>query len=397
MNNFDFKKIIAPLATIHLSEQEKGSLRLRVLDYMRSNPAPVKSGFAMVKYFSTASLSLVIILGFGSLITSASQQSLPGQLLYPVKRATEQVAVKTIISPEGKINYSLSLIEKRYSETNQLLAQQSLNDQTESAITTDIQTHIADIQNQTETIAQTNPAEALSYNTKLAQALKTNTQVFLAVSEKNQSIKKQPIAPKDHTKIVLAAYENTAKISLKTEQLQQVILSDTDIITIKTAEKKYHDILPKIIEVLADESITPTLSINIPELAKETVAEITRKQNDVVIVPEQNDSTPQKTEIVAPIQKINTPEPETVATLAKKLDDAYITKKYNRVIVLADQIDQMISDTKKIKAAEQKYDVVVPTVIEPDTATINSNQEVVPLSTETKKIIDISIIVPLKK
>jgi hypothetical protein len=303
-----------------------------------------------------------------------------------IKRTNENIITRTIHSPEKKINYSLSLIEKRYTETNQLLTRNVLNDTAESLITADIENHIKDIQKQTETITQTNPAEALSYNTKLAQILKTNTQVFLAISEKNQPTKNQQLtSPKNHAKIVLSAYENTAKISLKTEHLQQVVLSDTDVITIKTAEKKYRDILPKIAEVISAEQASPILEVN-PKEEKLSLPEIKDQENEVKVTIEKKDIVSPKSEatIINKESNAQKSESDTVTTLAKKLDDAYTAKKYNRVIVLADQIDQIISETKKIKAAELKYDIiVVPIVIESNPTPTNDS-----ISTEIKPTID---------
>jgi hypothetical protein len=386
MNNFDFKKIIAPLKTINLSEREKGSLRLRISDHMRNHPAPIQSRLSFSRVFPATILSLIIIASSGSLITVAAEQSLPGQFLYPIKRTNENIITRTIHSPEKKINYSLSLIEKRYTETNQLLTRNVLNDTAESLITADIENHIKDIQKQTETITQTNPAEALSYNTKLAQILKTNTQVFLAISEKNQPTKNQQLtSPKNHAKIVLSAYENTAKISLKTEHLQQVVLSDTDVITIKTAEKKYRDILPKIAEVISAEQASPILEVN-PKEEKLSLPEIKDQENEVKVTIEKKDIVSPKSEatIINKESNAQKSESDTVTTLAKKLDDAYTAKKYNRVIVLADQIDQIISETKKIKAAELKYDIiVVPIVIESNPTPTNDS-----ISTEIKPTID---------
>jgi hypothetical protein len=384
MNNFNLKKLIEPLASINLSEQEKGSLRLRIIDYVKNNPAPVATKLSFVKYLSTATLSLVVIFGSGSLITFASQHSLPGQFLYPVKRASEQVAARTITATDKKINYSLSLIEKRYVETNQLLIQQSLDGNTESAITADIENHIADIQKQTELIAKTNPAEALSYNTKLAQTLKTNTQVFLAVSDKNKSINDANTVSQDkHTKIVLSAYKNAAKLALKTEQLQQVVLSDIDLITIKTAEKKYNDIRPKIDAVLPPLDPTPLTiplvsmePVNEPVIEPDTVKKlITEESENSKPIPKESEAgkvpkneSEETDALELPInESSNEAELESIASLVKKLDNAYVTKRFNDVIVLADKIDQIISNNEKIKAVEEKYNVIIPTVLESDT------------------------------
>jgi hypothetical protein len=298
----------------------------------------------------------IIVLGTGSIVTFASQSSLPGELLYPVKIASEKVKHASIKTPEAKINYSLALVEKRYNETNTLIAEHSLDQGKETKITKNIQSNITDIQHENDKIAKTNPAIALSNNSKLAQTLKTNTQVLLAVSEKNQNSTlsaKNTIAKVNntHAKIVLAAYESAAKISMKTEQLQEIVLSDTDIVTVKTAEKKYQDILPKLETALAAEQ--PIVSSETTDTPVETKIASTLKVEKSVV--ETKTETPTVSEV-----KAKQPEPETLTTLSEKLHTAYDAKEFNQVIIIADQIDQKLSDAAKIKTAEKKYDIVVP-------------------------------------
>lgn len=357
MNNSHLKSKLAKAQKIELSLAEKGSLRVRFMQYMNANPITHRSPFyTFTRIVSMATFVGIIVLGTGSIVTFASQSSLPGELLYPVKIASEKVKHASIKTPEAKINYSLALVEKRYNETNTLIAEHSLDQGKETKITKNIQSNITDIQHENDKIAKTNPAIALSNNSKLAQTLKTNTQVLLAVSEKNQNSTlsaKNTVAKVNntHAKIVLAAYESAAKISMKTEQLQEIVLSDNDIVTIKTAEKKYQDILPKLEIALATEQpITTPEPIEVPVEAK--IATILKVEKPVTEVKTE-------TSIVSEV-KVKQPEPETLTTLSEKLHTAYEAKEFNQVIIIADQIDQKLSDAAKIKTAEKKYDIIVP-------------------------------------
>lgn len=383
MNNSNLKHKLSKAHLIQLSHEEKGSLRLRFAQYMNLHPLAQKTPFyTYLRYASVTAFTALIFLGSGSLITFASQSSLPGELLYPIKITSEKVKRATIKNPEQKIAYSLALLEKRYTETNTLIAEHSLDQTKETDITKNIQKNISDIQTENEKIAKTNPAEALSFNSKLAQALKTNTQVLLAVSEKNQSpllsAKNTLVNDGPHAKIVLAAYESAAKISLKTEQLQQIVLSDTDIITVKTAEKKYQEILPRLTLALgATTKITPITTE--PVVTEKTTIE-TVKTADI------------KTPVTTTETPAKQPEPDTLASLSEKLHAAYDAKEYNQVIVIADQIDQKLSEAEKIKRAEKTYDIVVPettdvktpadTVIETPT-TLEKAPELKPTTTTT--------------
>ncbi len=355
MNNSHLKSKLAKAQKIELSLAEKGSLRIRFMQYMNANPLAHKSPFyTFTRAISMAAFVGIILLGSGSLVTFASQSSLPGELLYHVKLASEKAKHATIKTPEAKVDYSLALVEKRYTETNTLIANHALDQRKEAVITKNIQSSIVAIQQENDKIAKTNPAIALSLNSKLAQVLKTNTQVLLAVSEKNQNstLSAKNTAEKvnsTHAKIVLAAYENAAKISMKTEQFQEIVLSDTDIVTIKTAEKKYQDILPKLELALSTETpVTITESVNPTVDAKAVVA--VKVEKPVVEI---------KTTSVATETKIKQLEPETLESLSKKLHAAYDAKQFNQVIIIADQIDQKLTDAVKIKKAEKTYDIVV--------------------------------------
>jgi hypothetical protein len=357
MNNSHLKSKLAKAQKIELSLAEKGSLRVRFMQYMNANPLAHKSPFyTFTRAVSMATFVGILVLGTGSIVTFASQSSLPGELLYPVKIASEKVKHAAIKTPEAKIDYSLALVEKRYNETNTLIAEHSLNQGKESVITKNIQSTIADIQQENDKIAKSNPAIALSNNSKLAQTLKTNTQVLLAVSEKNQN---STLSAKNttakvnnaHAKLVLAAYESAAKITLKTEQLQEIVLSDTDIVTVKTAEKKYADILPKLEIALAAEQSTTS--------SETTETPVETKTTTVLKVEKPTVETKAEIPVVSEV-KTKQPEPETLTTLSEKLHTAYEAKEFNQVIIIADQIDQKLSDAAKIKTAEKKYDIIVP-------------------------------------
>lgn len=69
-----------------------------------------------------APVMLVALVVFGSGVTavSASQNTLPGDLLYPLQRAIENVREKTIVKSQNKIEFKIRKAEKRLHEINEI-------------------------------------------------------------------------------------------------------------------------------------------------------------------------------------------------------------------------------------------------------------------------------------
>ena len=76
-------------------------------------------------------LALVVTLlgGTGAATVYASQDSLPGEFLYPVKTWSEDVQLDFTANPEEKISLSLDLTDRRLDEIQQLLASDTPLDQ----------------------------------------------------------------------------------------------------------------------------------------------------------------------------------------------------------------------------------------------------------------------------
>ena len=73
-----------------------------------------------VQSAGTGVLSLVFLFGTSVLTVSAAKNSLPGEMLYPVKRTVEQVQIALTSSDEGKAKLQVDLATKRAQEFNQV-------------------------------------------------------------------------------------------------------------------------------------------------------------------------------------------------------------------------------------------------------------------------------------
>ena len=93
--------------------------------------------------FAVAALSLAFLLAVGSGVTYAAQSALPGQTLYPVKLASEEVRIKLAANDTARMEVELTLADRRVGEFRVLSSQSTLTPETAAAITTRYETHIA--------------------------------------------------------------------------------------------------------------------------------------------------------------------------------------------------------------------------------------------------------------
>lgn len=117
---------------VKLTSQEKDEMRFRLLSYTR---LPIRSEYSILSpYLShikniwnvkafvkvTAGAFILLLVGAGSL-TYASEQTLPGDLLYPIKiHVKEEIEVSFASTPVKKVNIQKHRIEKRIDEVREL-------------------------------------------------------------------------------------------------------------------------------------------------------------------------------------------------------------------------------------------------------------------------------------
>ncbi len=128
----DIESIFKKAKEVKMTPQEKNAMYLRVSQHINTYkyqksyvPSPylqnIKSvwnfqGFAKV----TASALIVLLVGAGSL-TYASEQTLPGDLLYPIKiHVKEEIEISLAPTTVKKVNIQKERIEKRIEEVKEL-------------------------------------------------------------------------------------------------------------------------------------------------------------------------------------------------------------------------------------------------------------------------------------
>lgn len=135
------QKLIEHLRSITLSDTERATMRTALVRHMRERSAPhgVRSPWSWLlhtRHAHVAFLSLIIVLGYGSSVTLATEGALPGDMLYPVKtRMIEPVTrLMTATSPAAKATFETQLLEKRLLEVETLDAEKKLNPELTQAV-----------------------------------------------------------------------------------------------------------------------------------------------------------------------------------------------------------------------------------------------------------------------
>lgn len=125
---------IQELRKIKLGSEEKEAILQKILTAPRETPAPIKSPWNRSFFYLALIPCLVLMLAGGGLVWAA-EQSLPGDLLYPLKTGVfEPVAGTFKFSPESKMKHQGTLAIKRFAETEELIRQGRLDDAKEEQI-----------------------------------------------------------------------------------------------------------------------------------------------------------------------------------------------------------------------------------------------------------------------
>jgi hypothetical protein len=144
-----------------------------------SIPHPANRFFEMLSLFRVAAvpISLVIALLGGSAVVSATENSLPGDTFYSLKRATEQVRL-SITKDQNKVaTIHVELMQKRLDEVKK--AAENGNDATETLA-------IAELKSQTEkTFAQAGPVATANAITNQDSSLLNN---LVAVNKEQKDV-----------------------------------------------------------------------------------------------------------------------------------------------------------------------------------------------------------------
>ena len=141
MIDFDASKLEKAKQAAMLDPVRKSEIKQQLLAMMENEPVRLNAvhrlaghkALSFLKYKQTiyAVVLIIVFLGAGSGTVFASNQSLPGDLLYPMKlNVTEKVHLMLAMSSEAKAEVQLELLDRRMEEGTQLAASGKLDAKT---------------------------------------------------------------------------------------------------------------------------------------------------------------------------------------------------------------------------------------------------------------------------
>lgn len=165
MKNKIIKKAISDIHDISMTSSEKKMMLSHILKYKQLIQSPwtvfsFKSWLKTHQLVSVIAIILIVAVS-GNSIVSASQSSLPGDILYPIKvSVTEPIRMATIINPVQKAETRTELVRTRYEEMEILASRGELDEKKERIITDLIDRHVADISKNIESVKNSAPDDA---------------------------------------------------------------------------------------------------------------------------------------------------------------------------------------------------------------------------------------------
>jgi hypothetical protein len=148
----ELKNFIDNAKNIKMSGQERVMIRAKMASLPIPSPFPVtKSPYFSGSHFWTLGKALVaacliVVLGGGSL-SYAAENTLPGDLLYPMKVSfNEEVIGAMKFTPEAKIVWQGKRVERRLSEIEALKGKNRLDENRKNQIETNLNKHERDIE-----------------------------------------------------------------------------------------------------------------------------------------------------------------------------------------------------------------------------------------------------------
>lgn len=192
---------------ITLTETEKGILRAHLARaMMEPSPLITQSLFQRgVEHGLRIALSTMLFIIFvGGSVSAVADHALPGDPLYTFKiNVNEEVKGFFLSTPEEKVVWQKGRIENRLSEIKTLATTKGLTKAKQETAQKAIDSHIADLSKNLETLSVSSAPTALSVTASLEDTLNTNKQVIETAQTTDQ----------DKTQALNAVNETLAKVS----------------------------------------------------------------------------------------------------------------------------------------------------------------------------------------
>jgi hypothetical protein len=179
-NEKNIVKEITSLRSIRMSEKERTDVWKSIVSRM-----PVVSPFAQhvitlrsMLSFGTrlVAMVLVLVLGLGSGLTYASEESLPGDFLYPFKvHVSEEIESLSKKDPEERASFATQRAERRLAEVKILVTEGSFDEIKSQEVVANFEKHTKKAKEETQKLSKVRPEKALIVASNFETTLQTNS------------------------------------------------------------------------------------------------------------------------------------------------------------------------------------------------------------------------------
>ena len=191
----NIKKFIKVIYEIKMTEEERESIKLRITTLAKLNPTKKASPFYIPSpYFSkfhfkmstklVGFVLLFFVLGISG-VTYASASSLPGDLLYGIKIARENLEEKFVSTPQERIALKQKRIDTRFNEVETLIKEKKITPQNRSVADTKIKEDTAAIGTDIEKINVDNPQAAMDAKITLNASIQEHQEKIDSLIKQN--------------------------------------------------------------------------------------------------------------------------------------------------------------------------------------------------------------------
>lgn len=182
----DVKKLFADIRNVPVDTEFLRSLRLRLESDIRATPALARQPFAYRRVLSAVTAAGLFLGVSGTVF--ASQASLPGEPLYPVKKFTEEARLAVTPGDQSKAELRLSLAQERLKEINTLLSVKSGTPTAKANVEPLVRQAEKDFEDQLQNVSRA--ADNVRAAGELKKALDLNSQIFFSGESYKKLIEK---------------------------------------------------------------------------------------------------------------------------------------------------------------------------------------------------------------
>ena len=344
MNNNDhLDKFISQIESIKMTLKEKNEMRDALASFAVSYK-PVVSPYHHITLVFRRSLAIafVAIISIGSLSNIASGQALPGQALYPVKIAHEEIKLATTLDTKKKISYEIRRTEKRIQEATELATQNDLDSEKQTEIAGEIKKQTTKVKQHIDEIKEKSPEDALVLNAELKSTIKINAEALKQVST---SIEKKKKTISEDTKDIPLEEVNKDQAPVEISLMKEVVSEDTN-------EDEYESI-----EVSFAEDLLESIDNEVKEIEafEDAVSEeLVQKENNKAIEKSEitlEEDTPHNDENLEEV------DVETISEEIKSLEDILKLKEQIRVIKIDIPTEEKLEIMESFNSVKMYRDI----------------------------------------